>query len=81
MVNAVSSLIAVAGAALPSADGGSGPVSLDPTNTKGVPGSALIGQLADGIGNYSLFVAMIGVLIGSIMWGCTQRTLRKPWST
>jgi Family of unknown function (DUF6112) len=68
MVHALPSLIAVAAASLPASGPGGGPTSLDPTNTADVPGATLLSGLADGIGHYALFVAMLGIVIGAVMW-------------
>ena len=33
-----------------------------------LPGSALIQSLADGIGGWALIAAMLGVVVGAVMW-------------
>jgi hypothetical protein len=67
MVHALPSFVAV-GASLPAAGSGGGPASLNVNDTSSVPGTALLSGLADGIGHYAVYVAMLGVVIGAIMW-------------
>jgi hypothetical protein len=43
-----------------------------------LPGSNVIQTLADGLDSWALIAAMVGVVIGAVIWGCTHRTLRKP---
>jgi MFS family permease len=33
-----------------------------------LPGSNVLGQLTNGIGGWALIAAMVGVVIGSVMW-------------
>jgi hypothetical protein len=68
MVHALPSLAVIAAAALPASGPGGGPTSLNPNNVSDVPGASLLSGLADGIGHYALFVAMLGVVIGAVMW-------------
>jgi hypothetical protein len=67
MVHALPSLIAVAAASLPAAASG-GATSLDPNDTADVPGATLLSGLSNGIAHYALFVAMLGIVIGAVMW-------------
>jgi MFS family permease len=46
----------------------SGSASLNPNDTSDVPGAVLLSGLADGIGHYALYAAMIGILVGAVMW-------------
>jgi hypothetical protein len=68
MVHALPSLISVAAASLPAAGLAAGATSLNPNNTADVPGAALLSGLSDGIAHYALFVAMLGIVIGAVMW-------------
>lgn len=62
-------LAAVAGRYLAAAaGGGSGVVSFDPGDTTALPGSSTLGHLANGIGTFALIAAMIGVIVGAVMW-------------
>jgi uncharacterized membrane protein len=69
MIHTLPSLAAAAVvASLRTAGAGTGPTSLDPTNVSDVPGATLLSGLADGISHYALFVAMLGIVIGAVMW-------------
>jgi uncharacterized membrane protein len=61
MVNAVS-LFAV----LSSSAGGV--VSFDPGDTSALPGASTLSSLANGIGTFALIAAMVGVIVGAVMW-------------
>jgi hypothetical protein len=43
-----------------------------------LPGSNVIQHLANGLDSWALIAAMVGVVIGAVIWGCTQQTIRKP---
>jgi predicted cobalt transporter CbtA len=54
----------------------------DMTPTPGaLPGSNVIQSLANGLDSWALIAAMVGVVIGAVVWGCTQLTIRKPFAT
>lgn len=61
-------LAAVAARYLGAAAGGSGVVSFNPGDTSAVPGETTLGHLANGIGTFALIAAMIGVIVGAVMW-------------
>ena len=42
-----------------------------------LPGSNVIQTLANGLDSWALIAAMVGVVIGAVIWGCTQPTIRK----
>ncbi|MCL2393492.1 MAG: DUF6112 family protein [Acidimicrobiaceae bacterium] len=48
--------------------GGSAVVSFQPGDTTVVPGASTLSHLANGIGTFALFAAMIGVIVGAVMW-------------
>jgi hypothetical protein len=52
-------------------------VQLQPDASQ-IPLSSVLEHLANGIGGWALIAAMLGVVVGAVMWGCTQRTLRSP---
>lgn len=57
------------GAATAIATGGGTPVvSFDPGDTSALPGATTLGHLANGIGTFALVAAMIGVIVGAVMW-------------
>jgi MFS family permease len=62
-----------AGQALPGASG-RGPtppttfVQLHPGQTQALPGHDFLASVADAIGSYALIAALIGLLIGAVMW-------------
>jgi hypothetical protein len=68
MVHALPSPAAHLAATLMASGPGGGVTSLNPSDTTDVPGAALLSGLADGIGHYALFVAMLGIVIGAVMW-------------
>jgi MFS family permease len=37
-------------------------------DANGLPGSAMLQRLADGIGGWALIAAMLGIVIGAVMW-------------
>jgi hypothetical protein len=43
-----------------------------------LPGFSVLQKLTDGIEGWALIAALVGVVVGAILWGCTQRTLTKP---
>lgn len=49
------------------AAGGAPPVTLNPDAGQ-LPGSNVLSQLTNGIGGWALIAAMVGVLIGAVMW-------------
>jgi hypothetical protein len=53
------------------------PVHMTPTPSA-LPDSNVIQSLADGLDSWALIAAMVGVVIGAVIWGCTQLTIRKP---
>jgi hypothetical protein len=56
------------------------PVKLTP-DPQDLPGSNVIQHLANGLDSWALIAAMVGVVIGAVIWGCTQQTIRKPLAT
>jgi len=42
-------------------------VSLNP-DPQGLPGSSVLSGLANGLGSWALIAAMVGVIIGAVMW-------------
>ncbi len=56
---------------------GSNPVHMTP-NAGALPDSGVIQSLANGLDSWALIAAMVGVVIGAVIWGCTQLTIRKP---
>jgi hypothetical protein len=56
---------------------GSGAPTLNP-DAGGLPGAATLQRLADGIGGWALIAAMLGIVVGAVLWACTQRTVRNP---
>jgi hypothetical protein len=46
-----------------------------------LPATNVIQSLANGLDSWALIAAMVGVVIGAVIWGCTQLTIRKPIST
>ena len=42
-------------------------VSLSP-NASDLPGSTVLQQLTDGIGGWALIAAMVGILVGALIW-------------
>lgn len=68
MVTAAPFFAAVAASLSSAGSGGSGIVSLNPRDTTAVPGSTTLAHLANGIGDYALIAAMIGVIVGAVMW-------------
>jgi MFS family permease len=45
-----------------------GVVSFTPGDTSALPGFPQLSQLANGIGTFALIAAMVGVIIGAVMW-------------
>jgi urea transporter len=43
-------------------------VSFDPGDTSSLPGASTLSSLANGIGTFALIAAMVGVIIGAVMW-------------
>ncbi|MGH8921260.1 MAG: hypothetical protein ACRD0H_23485, partial [Actinomycetes bacterium] len=43
-------------------------VQLHPGQNAALPGQQFLGNLADAISSYALIAALIGVLIGAVMW-------------
>lgn len=69
MINAVPFLVAATAARSLIADsGGSNIVSFDPGDTTALPGGPTLNHLANGIGTFALVAAMIGVIVGAVMW-------------
>lgn len=42
--------------------------SFDPGDTSALPGAGTLSHLANGIGTFALVAAMVGVMIGAVMW-------------
>jgi hypothetical protein len=59
---------------------GPNPVNMTP-NAGDLPDSGVIQSLANGLDSWALIAAMVGVVIGAVIWGCTQLTIRKPFAT
>ena len=55
---------------------GSTPVNMTP-DSGALPATNVIQHLADGLDSWALIAAMVGVVIGAVIWGCTQQTLLK----
>lgn len=47
--------------------GGSPPVTLNPDPTK-LPGANVLDSLTNGLGGWALIAAMVGVVVGAVMW-------------
>lgn len=45
-----------------------GVVSLHIGDTSTLPGHAVLAHLANGIGTFALIAAMVGVIVGAVMW-------------
>jgi type IV secretory pathway VirB2 component (pilin) len=45
-----------------------GVVSFSPGDTSALPGAPQLQALANGIGTFALIAAMIGVIVGAVMW-------------
>ncbi len=43
-------------------------VQLDPSKTSALPGHDFLGNVANAIGSWALIAALVGILIGAIMW-------------
>jgi hypothetical protein len=43
-------------------------VSMNP-DPNGLPGGQVLQQLTDGIGNWALIAALIGMVVGAAIWG------------
>jgi type IV secretory pathway VirB2 component (pilin) len=43
-------------------------INLDPSQAGGLPGDAVLTNLANGIGHWALLAAILGVIIGGVMW-------------
>jgi MFS family permease len=69
-MSSVTPLLAAVAARYVRAAAGGGPpvVSFDPGDTSALPGEQTLGHLANGIGTFALIAAMIGVIIGAVMW-------------
>ena len=62
-------LAAVAARYVGAAAGGGTPVvSFNPGDTSALPGASTLGHLANGIGTFALIAAMIGVILGAVIW-------------
>jgi type IV secretory pathway VirB2 component (pilin) len=49
------------------ASGGSN-IQLDPSQTGDLPGETVLESLASGVGHWALLAAIVGVIVGGIMW-------------
>jgi hypothetical protein len=59
-------------------DSSPGAPSLHP-DAGGLPGAATLQRLADGIGGWALIAAMMGIVVGAIIWAFGRKTTpRKP---
>ena len=43
-------------------------IDLNPASTDDLPGEATLTNLASGIGHWALLAAMLGVIVGGVMW-------------
>lgn len=43
-------------------------INLDPTNASALPGSAVLADLASGVGHWALLASVVGVMVGGVMW-------------
>ena len=43
-------------------------VNLSPSSTNNLPGTAVLDNLASGVGHWALIASVVGVIIGGIMW-------------
>ena len=55
-------------------------VNLSPSSTNNLPGTAVLDNLASGVGHWALIASVVGVIVGGIMWASLQQTLRTPSS-
>jgi type IV secretory pathway VirB2 component (pilin) len=49
------------------ASGGSN-IQLDPSQSDDLPGETVLENLASGVGHWALLAAIVGVIVGGIMW-------------
>ena len=63
---------AVAGGASPAAP------TLHP-DAGGLPGAATLQRLADGIGGWALIAAMMGIVVGAVIWAFGRQTTRRKF--
>jgi len=55
------------------AGGDPSPVTIQPIATN-LPGSAVLGGLADGLDFWALLAAVVGLIVGAVMWAFGRRT-------
>ncbi len=53
-----------------------GAPSLHP-DAGGLPGAATLQRLADGIGGWALIAAMMGIVVGAVIWAFGRQTTRR----
>jgi hypothetical protein len=53
-----------------------GAPSLHP-DAGGLPGAATLQRLADGIGGWALIAAMMGIVVGAVLWASGRQTTRR----
>ena len=55
--------------------------NLNPASTNALPGEATLSSLASGVGHWALLAAILGVIVGGVMWGFIQQTFRTVGAT
>ena len=53
------------------------PVTITP-DSNALPGTAMLGHLADGLDSWALLAAVVGLIVGAVMWGSGRQTAPKP---
>jgi len=62
------------------ASGGSN-IQLDPSQSGDLPGETVLESLASGVGHWALLAAIVGIIVGGIMWafGHKSHILSLTW--
>jgi len=47
---------------------GSTGININPANGTGLPGNGTLSDLASGLGHWALLAAIVGVIVGGVMW-------------
>lgn len=63
----LSQLLTAASPPSPPPTGGGNGVTLNPTDTA-LPGASVLHGLANGIGSWALIAAMLGIVVGAVIW-------------
>lgn len=53
-------------------------VNVDSSQTNDLPGSAILQDLASGVGHWALIASVVGVIVGGVMWASVQQTVTTP---